>query len=496
MKIINGLLLAGLSATLAHAQFGRGGSDWMTAGNDAQRSSWIRSDAKISPERLGKAGFDFIWKVGADPGAKQALAAPVLLDRYIGYRGFRSLAFIGATGDKAVGVDTDLGRVEWRQTLPSASSASCASAAVAVTRPTTAAFPSQQAGGGGFGPRGGPAHSGVGEAFAGAVTITAASANMAGPPGAPGGRGAAGRGGPPPGFGRMPSVLHVVTRDGMLHSIYVSNGEPSQPAARLAPPNSSLAGLIVVDNVAYVAAGQGCDAAPNAILALDLESKQVAAFRPEKGSIAGANGFALGPDATVYVSTTGGELLALEAKTLRLKSAYQSGQPFATSPVVFPHNDAAWVAAATQDGRIHLLDTAAMSAALAKSDAMSSPVSALATWQDSANTRWLLGASAGSVIAWKVAESNGAPALRQGWTSRDLAGPLAPVIVGGVAFTASTGASPVLYAFDASTGKDLWNSGRKIASPIRGGGLSVGNSQVYLGSNDGTFYVFGFPIEH
>jgi outer membrane protein assembly factor BamB len=100
------------------------------------------------------------------------------------------------------------------------------------------------------------------------------------------------------------------------------------------------------------------------------------------------------------------------------------------------------------------------------------------------------------VVAWKVAVRNGAPALEAGWTSRDLAAPLAPIIVNNVAFTASTGASPVLYAFDASTGKDLWNSGRKIASPVRGGGLSAGNSQIYLGTTDGALYVFGFPMEH
>jgi hypothetical protein len=31
----------------AQAQFGRAG-DWTTSGNDAQRSNWVRSDAKIS----------------------------------------------------------------------------------------------------------------------------------------------------------------------------------------------------------------------------------------------------------------------------------------------------------------------------------------------------------------------------------------------------------------------------------------------------------------
>jgi hypothetical protein len=63
-------------------------------------------------------------------------------------------------------------------------------------------------------------------------------------------------------------------------------------------------------------------------------------------------------------------------------------------------------------------------------------------------------------------------------------------------FTVSTGASPVLYALDGETGKELWNSGRKLTSAVRGGSLSAGNTQVFLAASDGTLYAFGFPIEH
>ena len=54
----------------------------------------------------------------------------------------------------------------------------------------------------------------------------------------------------------------------------------------------------------------------------------------------------------------------------------------------------------------------------------------------------------------------------------------------------------VLYALDAATGKELWNSGKTIASFVHGGVLSGGGSQVYLGTYDGTLHAFGFPIEH
>jgi len=52
----------------------------------------------------------------------------------------------------------------------------------------------------------------------------------------------------------MPSVVHTLTSDGMLNSLLVSNGEPSQPPVRFLPGNASALGLIVLDNVAYAAA--------------------------------------------------------------------------------------------------------------------------------------------------------------------------------------------------------------------------------------------------
>ena len=76
----------------------------------------------------------------------------------------------------------------------------------------------------------------------------------------------------------------------------------------------------------------------------------------------------------------------------------------------------------------------------------------------------------------------------------NLSSPSAPIIVNGVVFTASAGSTPALYGFDGASGKEIWHSG-KIASAVRAGGLSAGNSQVYLGTDDGSLYVFGFPME-
>ena len=53
----------------------------------------------------------------------------------------------------------------------------------------------------------------------------------------------------------------------------------------------------------------------------------------------------------------------------------------------------------------------------------------------------------------------------------------------------------VLYALDATTGKELWSSGRTITSFVHRTGLGTGNSQLAVLTYDGTLYAFGFPIE-
>jgi len=198
----------------------------------------------------------------------------------------------------------------------------------------------------------------------------------------------------------------------------------------------------------------------------------------------------------VYVATADGALFALEPKTLKPREAYQAGSPFTTSPVVFQYREKTLIAAATADGNLHIVDAANPAAAMTKG-AAAKVTGALASWQDFAGTRWLLGATGNSVTAWKLDSQDGTPALQPGWTSREIASQMTPSIVNGVVFAVSAGTPAVIYALDGVTGKELWTSGKTIASSVRsGGGLAIGNSQLYLGADDGTLYTFGFWIEH
>ena len=254
--------------------------------------------------------------------------------------------------------------------------------------------------------------------------------------------------------------MHAVTADGKFHSLYASNGEEPSPPIPFLPPNANARGLIVFDNTAYAATVNGCSGVDDGIWALNLESQKVTHWKSDSG-VAGSAGFAVGPDGTLYVATDGGELVALEPGTLTVKTSYKAGKALTSSPVVFEYKDKDLIAVATRDGQIQLLDSAAMDGPpLATTPAFSAPdfaIGALASWQDSAGTRWILAPAGGSVaaaagfesgngevsngavVAFAVAEENGAPTLRPRWVSRELVSPVTPAIVNGVVFALSSG---------------------------------------------------------
>ncbi|HVY91181.1 MAG TPA: hypothetical protein VHA14_00475, partial [Bryobacteraceae bacterium] len=199
------LIFAGVAA----AQFG-GGPAWNVTGGDAQRTSWVRTDASISPASMQNPGFKFLWKIKLNNDAKgdYALSQATEFPRYIGYRGFRSYAFFGGAANTAIAIDSDLGRVEWQHrydvTAPSGSTAACPGAMTAgVSRPTP--LTDNPLGTVGPGRAATHAASSVGEAHEGAVQVKDALEH---PPAARGPR-------PPAAFGS--NALFVLTTDGMLH---------------------------------------------------------------------------------------------------------------------------------------------------------------------------------------------------------------------------------------------------------------------------------------
>jgi outer membrane protein assembly factor BamB len=502
--------------------------DWTTIGNDAQRSSWIRSDAKISTSSVKAPEFQLLWRIelGSQPRLQNALTPPVLLDFLISHRGFRSLAFIGGSDGSVFAVDTDLERMEWQRPLgvaaryPEATAECPGGMTAGLTRPTNAALPAL----GGFSGSGrrSPGVSAVGEPSEGATllgTLRTRSSSRPEPP-EPGAR----RQAPARRVLRGLTVVYALTGDGMLRTMLASNGYDHVPPIPFLPANANARGLIVVDDIAYTATSNGCGGVPDGVWALDLESQQVTSWKSGSGSVAGVAGPAIAPDGTLYVATTDGRVVALEAKTLQQTAVHEApGESFVSSPVVIDYHDQDYLAVAAKDGSLHLLDAAKLNGPpLSKTPGYAAAANftpgALATWRDPANVTWVLepmggapgagaglsgngGVTSGAIAAWKIAEKNGSLAFDGGWVSRDMESPLPPIVVNGVVFAAAGGSlqrstPPVLYALDGATGKAVWDSGKTITAPAPATGLASGGGAVYLGAHDGALYAFGFPIEH
>ena len=270
--------------------------DWTTVGSDAQRSSWVRSDIKITPAAVRSAEFQFLWRMplAYEPRSGRAASVPVLLDFLISHRGFRSLAFVGDSSGGVFAMDTDLARMEWERQFSSRSSASstdCPGGMTAnLTRPTAAAMPSAI----GFTARGrrSPANSGVGLPGEGAVTLAAAVGSRSAAVRPPSG----GRTRPPAQRAlRGVTLVYALSADGKLHSLYVSNGRNRAAPIAFLPANAKAAGLIVVDGTAYVTTSNQCGGATDGVWALDLESGSVATWESPGGGVAGPCGCGVRP---------------------------------------------------------------------------------------------------------------------------------------------------------------------------------------------------------
>jgi hypothetical protein len=347
-----------------------------------------------------------------------------------------------------------------------------------------------------------------------------------------------------------------VASDGVLHVLGLPSGKDIQRPAEFIPPNARWSDTIAVNATLYATTAGNCGGAPNAIWAADLESdaKPVVSWKTNGGPIVGRLAFATGGTlfAAIGAGTTTGAgkanaIVALDAKTLQLKDWFtQPGAEFITGPTVFKNNEAEFVAAATKDGRVVVLNAMALGGADHATPQVAAPLvaaggsiaaDALATWQEitiaappaapgtaSANpagapadapaaaaqpaitygTRWILAATTNGIAAAKLSDSGGKLTLERGWSVQNLAAPATPIVVNGVVFALATGRSSapagrgtpaVLYAYEGTSGKQLWTSGRAITTAASPGSLWSALSQIYVGTIDGNLHTFGFADE-
>jgi hypothetical protein len=547
----------GLGASL-QAQF-RGAPEWTTSGYDAQRTGWVRSDGRLTKSAVEKGTFAFLWKAKFDNEAHQltSLTEPILQDLLIGYRGFKTLAFVGGSADKIFAIDTDLARPYWTASLNYTASTGgrppetidCPGGLMATPSRRTAVAPSTfgAGGGGGFG-RGGSMKSAVGKPGEGAMIIAERRGQPQAPPPQIAPPPPARTGDAPVSFGGV-DTLWVMASDGFLRALRVSDGAETRVPIAFVPPSARPSSLIYLEGMVYTSTSHGCGAAPNAVWAVDVlapeADRKVLSWKTGGASIIGTAGPAFGTDGTLYVAlgdgpaigtdtsaATDGQgaesaysnaIVSLDRETLRPKDWFSiEGAHFSTSPTVVRYKDKDVIAVGASDGRVFLLDGASLGGSDHKTPLFASAKSsgggigtgtALATWEDDAKTRWLLAPAEKNIVAFKMTDQGGKVALEDGWKSRDLVSPLAPIVVNGLVMAASSGeyrgteaslsaaaraqkSTPaVFYVLDGATGKELFTSGNTITSFARGG-LSAGGGQVYLVTYDNHLYAFGIPMEH
>jgi hypothetical protein len=335
------------------------------------------------------------------------------------------------------------------------------------------------------------------------------------------------------------------------------------------PANGKASALNLADNVVYTSTNQGCGSVPNAIWAIDTAAEggtRIRSFPTNGGGVWGAGGVTIGLDGTIFAQVGDGPsdpiankwsntLLALSAKDLEMKqyftppstpSAGKNVGLSAATPVAFAFKGRNVVLASAKDGRLYLLDGQlvggedhrtflARTPVLSDGAAADRGVYAMSTYEDEQQTRWILAAvwgplgaevkvagaqpaPTGSIVAFKVEEQGGVPAMTPAWVSRDMPAPAAPVISSGVVFALSAGeytrtakenwggmymvderpkplAHATLYALDGATGKEIYSSRNTITAPAALTGLSVANGRAYFGGTDGVLYCFGIPME-
>jgi hypothetical protein len=217
------------------------------------------------------------------------------------------------------------------------------------------------------------------------------------------------------------------------------------------------------------------------------------------------------------------------------------------TPVPFHYKNWDLLVAGGKEGRLVLLDTKQLGGATHQEPLFRSPVylnedlysagrgfwGSIATWEDKNGTRWVYAPGGGPVasqappfamkngevtdgalMAFKVEEKEGKPVLTPAWISRNMNVPESPIVANGVVFVVSSGENTlqadsegrlmdseqrlktatghaILYALDAETGKELYNSGDQMPAITHFSDIAVSEGRIYVTTIDAQLYSYG-----
>ena len=339
--------------------------------------------------------------------------------------------------------------------------------------------------------------------------------------------------------------IYLLTGDGILRTLNEEDGSQAVAAKQFVRAGVKAATLHLAGDVIYTATHSGCGR-EGAIWALDTKDTEAKVRSVKLGAdVAGlsVNGriFAQTEDGPLEPANRkyGGALLELD-KNLAVKQYFimpegpgKKASPGmnVTAPISFKFHGVELVATVGKDGRVYLLKAADLGTEdhhhfIAKSlvvPAMDGEKAhgiggGIASSEDADGSRYLLvpvwgplsddlkaaveetSAPHGSIVVFKVEnDQEGVAGLKPVWVSRDMDSPAAPVIADGVVFELANGpkkkkAHATLFAFDGSTGKELYSTGDQITAAGNLGGVTIANGRVYFVTADDVVRVFGKPF--
>jgi hypothetical protein len=349
------------------------------------------------------------------------------------------------------------------------------------------------------------------------------------------------------------------------------------PPQLFMPSNGKPWALNLFKGTIYTATSQGCGGAQNGFYSFNLATNKASVFLPAGGGLWGRRGVSIDSNGVVYMGTGDGNYYP-EQKELgnaivgvklddnqQLQLASYFGPPDANwlhgrdldvdvTPVVFDYKGHHLLVGTSKQCKVWLLDRDNLGGADHHTALATSPLvcnddqtwdgqgawGAMAAWQDSAGTQWVVlpfwgpvsrtfhapieyGRPAdGGVAAFKVEEKNGKWELTPAWLSHDMQMGEEAIVANGVVYAYGSGEDvhqravdrgyddknppppggfsadriagsthATLYALDGQTGKELWSSGDQITSFNHFSGISVANGRIYVPTFTGDVYCFG-----
>ena len=339
--------------------------------------------------------------------------------------------------------------------------------------------------------------------------------------------------------------IYLLTGDGMLRTLNQADGTEGEAAKTFVRAGVKAAPLTMVGDMIYTATHSGCGH-EGTVWAMDTSDPEARAKSTKLGAdVAGLfiNGriFAQTEDGPLDPANGmyGGSLVELD-KDLIVKQYFimpegpgKKASPGmnVTAPISFKFQGVELVATVGKDGCFYLLKAADLGTAdhhhfVAKSGVVPAMEGekghgirgGITSWEDADGWRYVMvpvwgplsddlkaaveetSAPHGSIVVFKVEnDKEGVAGLKPVWVSRDMDSPAAPVIADGVVFELANGpkkkkAHATLFAFDGSTGKELYSTGDQITAAGNLGGVTIANGRVYFVTADDVVRVFGKPF--